>query len=342
MRSAHAHHYGDVLDELEQLSITDAFAAVQVRFDIEIDNVREALAYATTQSAEASDSARRELALRLASSASRFLNDAREVHDWLTAALAVAGDAETEQHALALAGLSNATPHATDYPLAERQARDAATMAQRVGSDRAWCLAVRNAATCRLMVGDAEAARTLLLETLEVAAASGDLVNIAHVNDKLGFVAEEQGDCQQAMEYHAKAYEAAAAAGYSYGMEGFTQNLACELRHLGRADEAKERLDSILRVGVGLGQVEGMITLAEDYASVLSELGRFREAVLLYGSANAARIELHRPIDALQEAELAGPMAATRQGLTEDAWAAAYTEGGRTRIDQALLAHAPA
>ena len=85
-----------------------------------------------------------------------------------------------------------------------------------------------------------------------------------------------------------------------------------------------------------------MITLAEDYASVLSDLGRFREAVLLYGSADAARVELHRPVDALQEAELAGPMAATRKGLAEDAWAAAYTEGGRTRIDQALLAHAPA
>ena len=39
---------------------------------------------------------------------------------------------------------------------------------------------------------------------------------------------------------------------------------------------------------------------------------------------------------------MAGPIAETRQGLTEDAWAAAYTEGGRTRIDQALLAHAPA
>ena len=115
MRSAHAHHYADVLDELEQLWITDAFAAVQVRFDVELDNVREALAYATTQPAQGSDPARRELALRLASGARRFLNDAREVHDWLTAALAVAGDAETEQHALALAGLAHATFRATDY-----------------------------------------------------------------------------------------------------------------------------------------------------------------------------------------------------------------------------------
>ena len=38
MRSAHAHHYADVLDELEQLWITDAFAVVHVRFDVEIDN----------------------------------------------------------------------------------------------------------------------------------------------------------------------------------------------------------------------------------------------------------------------------------------------------------------
>jgi len=51
---------------------------------------------------------------------------------------------------------------------------------------------------------------------------------------------------------------------------------------------------------------------------------------------------LHRPIDAAQEAEVAGPLAATRQGLSEDVWATAYAEGGRTRIDQALLAHAPA
>ncbi len=342
MRSAHAHHYADVLDELEQLWITDAFAVVQVRFDVELDNVREALAYATTQPAQGSDPARRELALRLASGARRFLNDAREVHDWLTAAVAVAGDAETEQHALALAGLANATFRATDYAVAERQAREAAAMAQRVGSDRAWCFAMRTAATCRIMVGDAEAARKMLLEALEVAAASGDLVNIAHLNDSLGFVADGEGDCQQAMEYHAKAYDAAAAAGYSYGMEGFTQNMAAELRHLGRADEAKERLDSILRVAVSIGEVEGMITLAEDYASVLSELGRFREAVLLYGAADAARTELHRPMDAAQEADRAGPMAATRQGLTEDAWAATYTEGGGTRIDQALLAHAPA
>ena len=58
VREAHARHFADVADELGRLWVTDAFVAVHVRFDEDVDNFREALAFAT-QPADADHAAER-------------------------------------------------------------------------------------------------------------------------------------------------------------------------------------------------------------------------------------------------------------------------------------------
>ena len=80
-----------------------------------------------------------------------------------------------------------------------------------------------------------------------------------------------------------------------------------------------------------------MTALAEDYAAILAEVGDHRSAVRLLGAADTMRQRLGSPRHKVQAAEIAGPIAKTRDGLPEqDVGASAYQAGRRSTIEAAL------
>ena len=63
---------------------------------------------------------------------------------------------------------------------------------------------------------------------------------------------------------------------------------------------------------------EALFVVAEDYASVMSDLGRFAETALLIGAATAMRERIGVPVDPPQELELEEPVGRARAALGDE------------------------
>jgi hypothetical protein len=87
-----------------------------------------------------------------------------------------------------------------------------------------------------------------------------------------------------------------------------------------------------------MNELDWLITVAEDYATVLAQLRRYGEAVALLGTADVTRERLVLPRNAVQGDDIAPSLELTRTGLTAAEWEAAYQCGRTTPIDSALSA----
>ena len=269
----------------------------------------------------------------------RLWNDAGECRRWLT--LAASNPAVDESAELARCHSALAAEISDDLDASLAEAVKSAEIAQRVGSEFEHLVARQTIGRCMLMRGEFDGAREHFLACIESATPLGDNVRLGHLHDYLGFVTHEQGDLVGSLRWHEQAYEFAAKVDYAFGMETFTQNVACQLRLLGRSEEAFAQLRSIIRAGISTGDTDSMTTLSEDLACSLVDVERFREAAVLFGAADAARLQFHRAIDPPQARLVSEPIATARERLGASEWALAFEQGQQTRLDVALTAHAP-
>jgi hypothetical protein len=80
----------------------------------------------------------------------------------------------------------------------------------------------------------------------------------------------------------------------------------------------------------------GLVTVAEDYAAVLAELGEHQQALRLLGAAEAMRERNSNPRPQSQEAEIGEPFAKVRAALSDDDWNHEYRAGYTLAIADAL------
>jgi tetratricopeptide (TPR) repeat protein len=121
--------------------------------------------------------------------------------------------------------------------------------------------------------------------------------------------------------------------------------LGLALATAGRVDEARTLMHSLIPHTLRINESVDLMNFAEDYAAILADLGEPVPAVRLLGAADAARERFLAPRDLLQQAELADPIAKTRDALPAGEWDAAYQGGRRTSVEDALgelLSPAPA
>ncbi len=112
-------------------------------------------------------------------------------------------------------------------------------------------------------------------------------------------------------------------------------NAACSLRELGRPQEAQQEMAALFPQVVATRMPEAVCVVAEDYASVMADLGRFEETALLIGAASAMRERIGVPLDPPQEAELAEPLGRAQSALGSR-WAELKDRGGRMTVEQAV------
>jgi hypothetical protein len=182
--------------------------------------------------------------------------------------------------------------------------------------------------------GDVSTARDLYTEGLAIARRSGDksLLSMA-LGDLALFVESRDGDHEASLALKREALEVGRALGTPRTVIMDNRNIACTLRMLGRADEANDIMREIVPDALRMNMQANLVYLAEDYGSILAELGHGRLAASLLGAADAMRerARLVRPPD--QEAEIAEPMAKARTALSAEEWDDAYKIGGATPID---------
>lgn len=112
-------------------------------------------------------------------------------------------------------------------------------------------------------------------------------------------------------------------------------NAACSLRELGRPEEAQREMAALLPQVFATRMPEATCVVAEDYAGVMADLGRFEETALLIGAASAMRGRIGVPLDPPQEAELAEPLAKAEAALGSR-WAELRHRGERLTVERAV------
>ena len=112
-------------------------------------------------------------------------------------------------------------------------------------------------------------------------------------------------------------------------------NAACSLRELGRPEEAQREMVALFPRMVASRMPEALCVFAEDYSSVLSDLGRFEETALLIGAARAMRQRIGVPIDAPQERELEEPTDRARAALG-GRWDEVLGRGQAMTVEEAM------
>jgi hypothetical protein len=112
-------------------------------------------------------------------------------------------------------------------------------------------------------------------------------------------------------------------------------NAACSLRELGRPEEAQREMAALFPRVVASRMPEALCVVAEDYAGVLSDLGRFEGTALLMGAAAAMRDRIGVPLDAPQQQELEEPLRRARDALG-DRWDEVVARGATMSVEVAM------
>jgi predicted ATPase len=301
------------------------------RLEAEHPNLRAALGWAV-RSGDA------EAGLRLGGALWRFW-EARgyliEGEDWLTQVLALHGgppscranaeraagnlirdrgrlEASEAHHRVALdlfrelgedrgvaASLNNLANVALDQGRFEDAAplyEESAALFRRLGEDRFVALLLNNLGIATHGLGDRARARELLDESLALSERLGDARTSARAVDTLGSVALAEGDAASAALQHRRA----------------------------------------LSMRVELGDREAVATTFEGLARVALAEGRAPVAARLLGQIDALRTELGEPLPPYERAQFDALAASLREVLGDDAFEAAWAEGGQLTFTDAV------
>jgi predicted ATPase len=181
--------------------------------------------------------------------------------------------------------------------------------------------------------GEVALAERVLRELTDVPAPKrlrvGSLVRLASIRSM-------QGDWTHACELDSQAYELALRVGEEHLVVWSGQNLACDLRCLGRLEEAEEQMKSVIPRVITCGNPDDLPSAAEDLAAILAERGRSEAAAMLWGAAWAERERSGLPLDDVQGQELAGAIEIARSEL-DTSWDELVQRGGRVDVRQALM-----
>ena len=112
-------------------------------------------------------------------------------------------------------------------------------------------------------------------------------------------------------------------------------NAACSLRELGRPEEAQHEMAELFPRVLATRMPEAVVVVAEDYANVMADLGRFEETALLIGAASAMRERIGVPRDPPQEAELHDPLERAGSALGAR-WAELEQRGAAMTVEEAV------
>jgi predicted ATPase/class 3 adenylate cyclase len=336
-RLRHARHFLAVAELLRAKADTRAYTVVGLEFGPDADNVREALAFTTEPRADDPNAAEcATIGLRLATATRMFWSDLDEALMWMERAVTHPSVRESEPLVFGLAQLAFAYLPLAEWRPAVDAARHAAQMARRLGATRGEALALQGLAQAELRAKDFDSARRHLDRALELARADHDNVRIAPIYDVLGLVESYAGGESRAAEYHRLALEAAEEVGFSRGSAGYRQNVAVCLRIMGRTEEAFEQMSALIDEMVRSYSVDPPVPFVEDLACILADRGMPRAAARLFGAADAARVQMHWPIDEQQAEEISAPLTHAQSALSPEDWDLEFEAGRQTPIDDAL------
>jgi predicted ATPase len=341
IRERHAHHYVERLVELSSTLDAAQYLIVRTQLDTELDNFREVLRWSLRPDAAACTATpdRAELGLRVCSSLGYFWFSSgyfAEGRGWFEQAVEAAGDHDSAVLARCLKQLSDNLSAAGNLDRAYECATSSVDMWRRLGDTTSLATAVGALGALELERGHADTALTLAREALECARRSGAWVRVIWELEQLASVETYLHNHQHALELQIEDRDIAQRHGAYSEMLDIQQYMASTLRAMGRLDEAKEQFYELIPHALEYNEQQRLMTLTDDYAAILTDVGDHRSSVHLLGAADAMRERLAIPRMRTQREASAETLAKTRAALAPQEWHNAYQTGSSTTVEEAL------
>jgi predicted ATPase/class 3 adenylate cyclase len=212
-RSAHAEHYlmvAEVIRDQLLAGVLDSRMLARRRFELEHDNVREALTSTTECEHTEVDSQRLKVALRLCAALREPWGDGgyyAEAGLWLERVIALAGDQSDLMLARCLLGMATFTNVQGHREVGREFAARAVRMCRELGEIRDLVDALSGLARCHQAAEHLDLARPLFEEAVALAREVGDDQRLAVALNNLGMLQSEEQEMHRALETYAAAVE---------------------------------------------------------------------------------------------------------------------------------------
>jgi len=369
----HAEHFLALAEAVEPaLWGSDAVAWLD-RLEIEHDNLRAALRWATGHGEV-------EIALRLGAALSRFWQVHAHLSEglkWLESALAWTSDASITTRARALDAAGHLARDRADYDRAWALYEESLRLRRELDDRRGTALTLNNLAVVAQLRGDYDRAVALLEESLALFRALGDEWGVALSLLTLGSMAQWQGDLARATTHYEESLALFRALGDTRGIAAALSSLgtlassrgdfarADELyvecaplfRELGDSRDIAACLSNQAGIARDRGDLGRATAFAQESLALFHELGDDRGIAVcleLIGSAIAAQGQTERGTRLLAAAETVREttgidrptargaeqehtVAALRGALGGDAFAHAWNAGRRLPLDEIVV-----
>ena len=338
-RSAHARHYMQVAERLKVLRESEHLLAMS-RAETELDNFREALAWAMRQASapEGRGGADASIDLRLSSSLGWLWYMGGYVVEgcrWLERALARGGRPPSAELAECLATYANLLIAQGKPELACDFARQGLMTARKVADEEQEAFAMGVLGTAQAQRGEVDSARQTFEESLALHRRIGNQFRLTRALGNLAGVEEELGNFQRAEELTHEALAIVRAAGDLHEAAVQGQNLANLLAVAGRAEEASRLAQSLVESVLRLRSPNLTMAFANTYMNILIGLGDPVRAAHLLGAEEAMRDRLSLP-NPYQEEERAEAWAAVEGLISAEDWESEIQAGRDTSVDELL------
>jgi predicted ATPase len=335
----HAQHFLDIAEGMRASAYRSQEMAARTRLETEHDNMREALTWALA--ANAGDD-RVPLSLRLCLHLAWFWRRSgyyAEGQQWLERAVAAA-DGDSPDLAECLEALARMLHLQGETQHARELGATSVAMWRRLGHRVKLATALRVQAAAERQLGDAAAARRLLDESVSIAREANDRAELSYALGELSILETEAGNLERAVDLLGESQPISQELGDEAQVLICRHNIACALREMGRVDEARHIMESLIADTLKQRSPIMTIVLAEDYAAVLAEAAHPARTARLMGAAESARERIRVPRPAYQEAELRDAIVQAKSAISSTDWAREYARG-RSETIEAVLGSLP-
>jgi tetratricopeptide (TPR) repeat protein len=268
-------------------------------------------------------------------------NDSRAVEELGSQALKLArelGYAAGEGQALSTLG--GLTGSRGEYAPAVAMLEEAVRICRRAGDSDATWRAINNLAETYRHFGDLDRATRLIEEDLALATSRGDGWGIAQGVRQLGLLAEAREDYARSRDLLEESLVLWQAIGAARGRHWSLLELGRAVHALGDRERARALMGESLRLCSAAWDQRGMARCLEGLASVAATIGQPTRAARLFGAAEALRAVIGWPVLPSERVVCERGVAATRELLGPEQFAAAWTHGQAMPLAHASLKQA--
>jgi non-specific serine/threonine protein kinase len=331
MRRAHASYYLDLAEAADSKMIGPEQFAWLARLEQEHDNLRAAMAWATSSGSH-------EIAARLASALWRFWltrGHMSEGRRWFDSVLADRASLSPEVRAKALHGAGRLALRQGDYTLAQEMFRQSLEVWRALGHTRGEMETLSSIGWAAVYQNDLARAQSYLERGLEGWRALGDKHGITVSLNRLGLVMRYQGEFERATKLYEESIALARETYDSYYIGAALHNLGQMLHHQGDDARAYPLHVESLQIMRQMGDTPSIAVGLMDLAAVWASQGHPEQAARIFGASEALRDSMQVIMYDFQHQAYVQDVERGRSQLDPAAWDAAWAEGRTLSVEAA-------